>query len=184
MLSHFRNHIAESLEDYINAPDSSIDEVELNLGFSDNSTTPWSLGLSIIRIEEEASMKNFPNQQLRNTGASYQIDKRFPKVYLNYYLMFSSGGNYGVGTEIIHRVIRYFQAHKQFRFDIGNIPSELNLSLFTPSFEQLSHIWGINEGKQYPAVFYKARLVELEYDEEQLTSVVESVNTKILTAND
>ncbi|MEM6684534.1 MAG: DUF4255 domain-containing protein [Bacteroidota bacterium] len=134
-----------------------------------------TLLVTIVRIEEESTLKNFPNKKLVESGGAFKIDKRFPKIHLNYYLMFSCTLQYDKAIAVIYRTIKFFQHQRKFAFTSDEDDIELNMELCSPSFEQLNNIWGMLGGKQIPSVLYKARVSALERDIEKLASVITTI---------
>ena len=166
MLNKFCEYLNANLPGYINGVNfPHIDNVIIGVGNiatydAGQNTHNANLLMTIIRTEEETSLKNFPNQKF--LGNNY-IDKRYPKIYLNYYILFTATLEYNYAVAAIHRTIRFFQANNTFKLNSDGYDVDLSLELFSPSFEQLNQIWSILGGKQYPHVIYKARLAELEY---------------------
>lgn len=114
--------------------------------------------ISVIRIEEESTMKNIPN--VKFVDNTYQ--KKNPQIYINYYLMFyNTYYSYKDSIKCISEIIRFFQKNKTLKFD-DNIAI---IDLFTPSFDQLNQIWSIHGGKHYPNVIYKVRVGAYEEDQ-------------------
>lgn len=148
-----------------------------NLSAGETNIEGDNLIVTIIRVEEESVLRNFPNQKLVKSGGTYQVDKRLPKIHLNYYLLFSATLQYDMAVATIDRVIKFFQHHRKIEFTADGDDLELNLELFSPSFEQLNNIWGMYGGKQLPNVIYKARVTALEKDEEQLKAVITSISS-------
>lgn len=151
-----------------------------NLDAGSTSVDGANLVVTVIRIEEENVLKNFPNKKLVNTGGSYKVDKRFPKVNLNYYLLFTATLKYDMAVATIERTIKFFQHHKKIQFEADSDAMELNLELVSPSFEQLNNIWGMFGGKHLPHVIYKARVNALEKDETQLGPVITGIGGSLL----
>ncbi len=143
-----------------------------------NSFNGDNLLVTIIRIEEESTLKNFPNQRLVENGGSFKLDKRFPKIHLNYYLLFSCTLQYDKAVAVIYRTIKFFQHQRKFVFTADEDDIELNMELCSPSFEQLNNIWGMLGGKQIPNVIYKARVSSIERDIEKLTAVITSIGAE------
>ncbi len=172
------------LIDYIKE-DGQLNSVVLgaeNIANFDTSTTNINgknLIITIVRIEEESTLKNFPNKKLIDVGGSYQVDKRYPKINLNYYLLFSATLQYDKSVAIINRTIKFFQANKKVQFEADGDNLELNLELYSPTFEQLNNIWGMLGGKQLPSIIYKVRVMALEKDEQKLGAVVKSIDSTI-----
>ncbi len=138
-----------------------------------------NLLVTIIRIEEESTLKNFPNKRLVKSGGAYKVDKRYPKIHLNYYLLFTSILQYDKAVAIINRTIKFFQQNKKIQFESDGDNLELNLELYSPTFEQLNNIWGMFGGKHLPSIIYKARVVALEKDDEKLSAIVSSIDSKL-----
>jgi hypothetical protein len=137
-----------------------------------------NLLVTIVRIEEESTLKNFPNQRLVEDGGSFKLDKRFPKIHLNYYLLFSCTLQYDKAIAVIYKTIKFFQHQRKFNFTADDDNIELNMELCSPSFEQLNNIWGMLGGKQMPSVLYKARVSAIERDIEKLTSVITTIGAE------
>lgn len=173
------------IEDYIKSNTSITASVKLGSGnISDFTSEPVStngptLIVTVIKIEEEGVLKNFPNQRIKSVVNEYKIDKRFSKVHLNYYLQFSSVLGYDTAIAVIHRIIKFFQYHKKIKFKSDEEELELNLELFSPTFEQLNNIWGMSGGKQLPSVIYKARVASLEKDEEQVKPLINVIGATL-----
>lgn len=145
----------------------------------ENNIESDNLLITIVRIEEESTLKNFPNQRLVENGGAFKLDKRFPKIHLNYYLLFSCTLQYDKAVAVIYRAIKFFQNQKKFAFTADEDDIELNMELCSPSFEQLNNIWGMLGGKQIPSVLYKARVSALERDIEKLTAVITTIGGEL-----
>lgn len=143
----------------------------------DNDFDGENLVVTIVRIDEESTLKNFPNQKLVQSGQTFKVDKRFPKIYLNYYLLFSCTLQYDKAVAVIYKAIKFFQHQKKFAFASDGDDIELNMELCSPSFEQLNNIWGMLGGKQMPSVLYKARVSALERDIESLAAIITSIGS-------
>ncbi|WP_025741563.1 DUF4255 domain-containing protein [Aquimarina pacifica] len=140
--------------------------------------------LSLLNIDEEPTLKNIPNYSIEGNTVSYKN----PKVNVNLYVIFSANNQlYVESLKSISKVIEFFQGKNVFTHvnsnfnrddadmqEIGNF--KFITELYTPSFEQLSYIWGILGGKQYPSVIYKIRLLEIERD---VTTVQGAIITEI-----
>jgi hypothetical protein len=144
----------------------------------ENSFDGDNLLVTIVRIEEESTLKNFPNQRLVEKDGAYKLDKRFPKIHLNYYLLISCTLQYDKAVAVIYKTIKFFQSQRKFEFTADEDDIELNMELCSPSFEQLNNIWGMLGGKQIPSVIYKARVSAIERDIEKLTSVITSIGAE------
>lgn len=144
--------------------------------------------LSLIRIEEEKTLRNLPNHSIKQISGSDQriTEYKNPPVHINMYLQISANCNtYTNSLRCISETIKYFQDRTVFkpsntnytpREDFGEFTDfKLNVSLFTPSFEQQNQIWGMLGGKQIPSVIYKIQLVEL--DRNLIKNSQQAINT-------
>jgi len=127
--------------------------------------------MSLVNIEEEATLKNTPAAYRTLQGVSY----RNPPVFLNLYMLVSAHykDDYEKSLLRLSNVIQFFQSKNSF--SISNAPfqedalllresyteMQLHLEMFSLSFEQINHLWGSLGGKQSPAVLYKIRLVRI-----------------------
>lgn len=172
MLANFRNHLQAPLTSYINELD--INTVTLgvgNIAYFDGTVDMISnpsganLLMSMVKIEEEPALKNFPNQKLQfDAAGNPTVVKKQPKIFINYYIMFVSVVQYDMAIAAIHRVIKYFQNNRKFSFVSDGNDIELTMEIVSPTFEQMNHIWGTLGGKQYPHIIYKARVMDLQMD--------------------
>jgi len=169
------------LPGYINLHDPPIEPVKLEVGNiatydAGQNANNANLLMSVIRIEEESILKNFPNQKIIDDK---YVDKRYPKIHLNYYILFTATLPYHMAIGAIHRVIKFFQTNNTHTFDSDGNQITLVLELFSPTFEQLNQIWSTLGGKQYPHVIYKVRLSELEYNIEKPQTIITSIEGTI-----
>jgi len=136
--------------------------------------------LTLLKMEEETTLRNIPNFKIRNGKTEYKN----PPVHLNLYLLISANcDTYDKSLRSISKVIQFFQGKKIFTsantiynrtnvaFDVLNY-FKFVLEIFTPSFEQLNNVWGTLGGRQLPAVIYRIQLIKLEHDKKLSTSSV------------
>ncbi|WP_420573814.1 DUF4255 domain-containing protein [Kordia sp.] len=146
----------------------------------ENNIDSDNLLVTIVRIEEESTLKNFPNKRLIEDGGTFKMDKRFPKIHLNYYLLFSCTLQYDKAVAVIYKTIKFFQHQRKFAFTADEDDIELNMELCSPSFEQLNNIWGMLGGKQIPSVLYKARVSALERDIAQPKPIITTIGAETM----
>lgn len=136
------------------------------------------LAITIVNIKEEKALKNQPHY-VRNDmtlKASYEN----PPVFLNFLLLLSAThSDYDNATLYLSRAIRFFQYKNVFTQD-SVLPDSLMLQkamttldqlasfkliidLYSPSLEEVNHLWGTLGGKQYPFVLYMMRMLDLKY---------------------
>jgi len=136
--------------------------------------------LTLLKMEEEATLKNIPNYKIVNGKTEY----RNPPVHLNLYLLISANcKTYDKSLRSISKVIQFFQGKKLFTsantvYNRTNVALDvldyfkLILELYTPSFEELNNVWGTLGGRQLPSVIYRIQLIQLELDKKLSTSEV------------
>lgn len=134
--------------------------------------------LSIVNLKEEKTLKNVPNY-VRNDitlRASYEN----PPVFLNFLILFTAAHtDYTNALLMLSRVIRFFQSRNSF--DQDNVapasittgspvnPADqletfrLIFDLYSPTMEEVNHLWGTLGGKQYPFVLYVLRMLDLKF---------------------
>lgn len=150
----------------------------------DNSSEPNNkLILSLVNIEEEATLKNRGPYSRINQQVTYQN----PPVFLNLYMLVTAyyPNSYSNALIRLSDTIRFFQS--KTNFSLRNSPMdgldeneggiELYLELFSMTFEQLNHLWGSLGGKQWPSALYKVRLVRITENRiNQFGTVIEQIN--------
>jgi hypothetical protein len=136
-----------------------------------------TLIISLVNIEEESTLKNINvMKKLANGTVRYEN----PPVFLNLYVLFTANfpDKYENALVQISQTIRFFQSKNFFNLSNTISPTtlakandptdpekdtisgmELNLDMYTMTFEQINHLWGSLGGKQIPFVMYKTRLI-------------------------
>lgn len=147
-----------------------------NIAFleSQNETVSGNLedkvALTLINLDEEATLKNFPNHAIENAKTIYKNSV----INLNLYLLFSANRNKYINSlNDISKIIAFFQGKKLFTqantiydrknstmTNIGNF--RFSVELYTPTFEELNYIWGTLGGKQLPSALYKVSMIQIE----------------------
>lgn len=125
--------------------------------------------MTLLNIEEEKTLKNFPNAALQNGRMKYKN----PSVNVNLFVLFSANRSlYTKSLSDISKVIEFFQGKRVFTQsntifkrqvpldNVGNF--HFTAELYTPTFEELNFIWGTLGGRQLPSVLYKLSIVEIE----------------------
>ncbi|WP_200978562.1 DUF4255 domain-containing protein [Echinicola sp. 20G] len=128
--------------------------------------------LSLINLNEEVTLKNFPNHVLEGTKVTYKN----PIVNLNLFLVFCANRSvYKKSLSDLSRILEFFQSKKVFTQSNTNFDRDLDemsgiknfrftMELFTPTFEELNYIWGTLGGRQLPSIFYRLNLIEINRD--------------------
>jgi hypothetical protein len=158
---------------------------------SQNDTITGNLddmvALTLINLDEEATLKNFPNHAIQNDKTIYKNSI----INLNLYLLFSANRtNYINSLNDISKIIAFFQGKKLFTqantiYDRNNVAMsnidnfKFSVELYTPTFEELNYIWGTLGGKQLPSALYKVSMIQIERNiaqgEGQLISKVKGI---------
>jgi len=137
------------------------------------------LYLSLVNTKEEKTLKNVQNY-VRNDitlKASYEN----PPVFLNLLVLLTSTyTNYTIALTKLSRAIRFFQCKNVFTQDnvapasitsfsvpidpLDQLQSfKLIFDLYSPTMEEINHLWGTLGGKQYPFVLYMLRMLDLQF---------------------
>ena len=121
-----------------------------------------------------------------------------PPVFLNFHiLVVATHSSYANALLVLSRAIRFFQFKNVFDQD-SVTPSSLTINapanpldqletfklifdLYSPTMEEVNHLWGTLGGKQYPFVLYTLRLLELKFKAAQGEAglITELVTTSI-----
>lgn len=185
--------VAEQVNNYLEEIGLEKTVVAENIAFleSQNETVSANLedkvALTLINLDEEATLKNFPNHTIENAKTIY----RNSIINLNLYLLFSANRNIYINSlNDISKIIAFFQGKKLFtqantiynrnNVAMNNIDNfRFTVELYTPTFEELNYIWGTLGGKQLPSALYKVSMIQIERNiaqgEGQLISKVKGV---------
>jgi hypothetical protein len=137
------------------------------------------LYVSMVNIREEKSLKNLPNR-VRN-DATLKVTYENPPVFLNFLILVSATHtDYTNALTILSRAIRFFQFRNVFTQE-NVAPESITMSsapinpldqlesfklifdLYSPTMEEVNHLWGTLGGKQYPFVLYMLRMLDLKF---------------------
>jgi len=134
-----------------------------------NSVVSDKVVMTLLNIEEEKTLKNFPNSALKNGKIQYKN----PRVNVNLFVLFSANrSSYTKSLSDVSKVIEFFQGKRVFTQantiykrqvpldNVGNF--HFTADLYTPTFEELNFIWGTLGGRQLPSVLYKLSIIEIE----------------------
>jgi hypothetical protein len=186
MISHALTIVMNELNKHLDDNYGSVDSVGLGnisdvfaTGTGGTSLTREKFYLSLVNIKEEKTLKNVPTY-VRNDvtlKASYEN----PPVFLNFViLMTATHSDYVNALSVLSRVIRFFQYRNVFTQDnvapasinTSNVPInaldqletfKLIFDLYSPTMEEVNHLWGTLGGKQYPFVLYLLRMLDLKF---------------------
>lgn len=149
-----------------------------------------AVALTLINLDEEATLKNFPNHTIENAKTIYKNSI----INLNLYILFSANRDkYANSLKDISKIIEFFQGKKLFTqantiYNRNNIAMSnadnfrFTVELYTPTFEELNYIWGTLGGKQFPSALYKVSMIQIERNiaqaEGQVISKLEGVTKR------
>jgi len=189
MLSHALTIVTNELEDHLTdtygsasvTPQVRLGNIAEGVGnnASNAGAVPRDiLDFSMVNIREEKTLKNMSNQT-RN-DSTLKVVYENPPTFLNFHiLVVATHSNYSNALLMLSRAIRFFQFKNVF--DQGsvaptsitvNAPSnpldqletfKLIFDLYSPTMEEVNHLWGTLGGKQYPFILYTLRLLELKF---------------------
>ncbi|MDQ8012996.1 MAG: DUF4255 domain-containing protein [Flavobacterium nitrogenifigens] len=129
-----------------------------------------AVALTIINLDEEATLKNFPNHIIENTKTIYKNSI----INLNLFILFSANRDKYINSlKDISKIIEFFQGKKLFTqantifnrnsIAMSNVDNfRFTVELYTPTFEELNYIWGTLGGKQLPSALYKVTMIQIE----------------------
>lgn len=169
------------------------------IGSGSSSISRNMLYLSVVNITEEKTMTNLPNQ-VRN-DATLRVTYENPPIFINLLiLMTATHPDYTNALSVLSRAIRFFQFQNVFTQDnvapnsitTSSVPInpldklesfKLIFDLYSPTLEEVNHLWGTLGGKQYPFVLYKLRMLDLKFKAVQsegglITEVISDFHTK------
>lgn len=136
------------------------------------------LVLSVVNVKEEKALKNLPNYVRDDSRLKVSYENQ--PVFLNLHLLLSAThSKYHLALLVLSRAISFFQYKNVFTQDnvspasLTPDPSltamdqlatfKIILDLYSPSMEEVNHLWGTLGGKQYPFAMYMMRMVDLKF---------------------
>lgn len=208
MISHALTIVINELETHLNSVYAANNKISLgNLAEGFGATPPFAprdtLILSVVNIKEEKTLKNLSNVHRNDVTLTAQYEN--PPVFLNLQILLTAThNNYTNALLMLSRAIRFFQFKKVFTPEnVANTSIQTNkpinaldqlesfklvFDLYSPSLEEVNHLWGTLGGKQYPFVLYMLRMLELQFKSIQtesglITEVVSDFSHKNPVAN-
>lgn len=137
------------------------------------------LYLSLVNVKEEKTLKNLPHY-VRN-DQTQKVTYENPPIFLNFQiLMVATHTDYTNALSVLSRAICFFQFRNVFTQDnvapdsitTSSVPInsldklesfKLIFDLYSPTLEEVNHLWGTLGGKQYPFVLYTLRMLDLKF---------------------
>lgn len=187
MIAHALSIIQKELNAHLTAHHAAVSTkvllhnlAEGMIGGNGGGTVPReNIVLMVVNAREEKTLKNMPNY-VRN-DVTLRATYENPPVFLNFLLLFTAtSSDYNDALLDLSRTIRFFQSKNVFTHDnvlpaslVGTpmpIPEldeletfKLILDFYSPTLEEVNHLWGTLGGKQYPSVLYMMRLLDLKF---------------------
>lgn len=141
--------------------------------------------MSLVNLEQDVPLRNNPAfSRITDT----EVRPHHPKIILNLYVLFAlhqADATDTSGLDMLTRLIASLQRKNIFTsadIDISISPEnnllqteKIIFDLYSMSFEQLNHLWGILGGKYLPSVMYKVRLIIVFVQEDTATGVIRSM---------
>ena len=188
--------IATELNNHLNSIESKTDdkvvigniafESDTNYKPNNNDTIDNKIVLSLIKVEEEKSLKN--GRTYTKNMVTLESEHHNRPVFVNLYVIFSVNSHvYENALTYLSRIIRFFQYKNVFTHNNSVTPTNSNphdhlekfkllLDLWSPGMEEVNHMWSILGGRHLPFAMYRMRLLELEYrNPEEFRKLIEEV---------
>ncbi|GAB3573274.1 Pvc16 family protein [Hymenobacter daeguensis] len=186
MLLHALKIIQTELETHLAAYSPTGDEEKVllenlseGLASSGGTVTRDRLIFSFVNYREEKALKNLPTYARNDATLTARYEN--PPVFLNFLLLVTATHvSYEKALLYLSRSIRFFQSKNVFTPDtvapatllaaqplnaLDRLATfKLILDIYSPSLEEVNHLWGTLGGKQYPHVLYLLRLLDLRYE--------------------
>lgn len=178
IMKELEKHLTDTFGPTTNKPKVGLGNIAEGIGSGNSQVSRDMLYLSMVNIKEEKSLKNLPNQVRNNTTLTVTYENQ--PVYLNFMILVTAThSDYKNALLSLSRAISFFQSKNVFTQD--NVAPEsliMNTStndldqletfkmifdLYSPSMEEVNHLWGTLGGKQYPFVIYIMRVLELKF---------------------
>ena len=204
VINELNKHLADTYESTV--PQAGLGNLAEAFATSTNNNgiSRDMLYLSLVNVKEEKALKNIPNYVCNDT--TLKVTYENSPVFLNFQiLMTATHTNYINALSVLSRAIRFFQFRNVFTQD-NVAPDSLTTSsapihqldqlesfklifdLYSPTMEEVNHLWGTLGGKQYPFVLYMLRMLDLKFKAVQsesglITEVITDFRHKKMAAN-
>lgn len=178
IINELNKHLADSYESV--PPQVGLGNLAEGIATSTGSGLSRNmLYLSLVNIREEKTLKNLPNRV--RDDSSLKVTYENPPVYINFLILITATHTeYINALSALSRAIRFFQFRNVFTQDnvapdsisTSSVPIhpldrlesfKLIFDLYSPTMEEVNHLWGTLGGKQYPFVLYMLRMLDLKF---------------------
>jgi hypothetical protein len=187
MISHALTIVVNELEAHLasaypsgNATDKVVNLGNIAEGVGTAGVPRNIINLTVVNIKEERTLKNLPHYVRNDSTLTTRYEN--PPVFLNFQILITATHvqeKYGEALLALSRVIRFFQFKNVLTPD-NVAPSSINtgspnnpldqliafkliFDLYSPTMEEVNHLWGTLGGKQYPFVLYTMRMLDLQF---------------------
>jgi hypothetical protein len=199
VINELNKHLADTYQ--ISDPQIALGNLAegFAIGAGGNGLVRNMLYLSVVNTKEEKTLKNLPNRLTNDITLTVTYEN--PPVFLNFLiLMAATHTDYTNALSVLSRAIRFFQFRNVFTQDnvapdsieTSSVPInqldklesfKLIFDLYSPTLEEVNHLWGTLGGKQYPFVLYMMRMLDLKFKAVQsegglITTVISSFSHK------
>ena len=174
-------HFQEAYPTAAGSTNTAIAPGNISEGFGSTNSGAVSrdaLVLTIVNIGEEKALRNLPNAVRNDT--TLRVTYENPPIYLNLtVLLTATHKDYTTALKMLSRALRFLQSTNVFTHSsvapasvMTNAPAntldqlaefKLTFDLYSPTLEELNHLWGTLGGKQYPSVLFNLRLLDLQF---------------------
>jgi len=202
MISHALKIIADELNTHFSTIQTSVEDMVIlgNVASLESQSGTEDVELrnkilvSLVNLREEKTLKttahSFANSQTLKT------EYFNPPVFVNAFVLFTATTrNYERALTYLSRLIRFFQTKNIFTHLNSNVAItgefiaydrlqkfKLIMDLYSPTFEELNHLWGTLGGRQHPSALYMMRLLELKHHERtEGDRVIEEIESRFYT---
>ncbi len=183
---------------YTNVPSTAervtIGNISLGVEGTQGGTLPAGrIIMTLVNYKEEKTLKNLSSYTRDDTNL--KVIQENPPVFLNFFLLFAATHTeYRNALIDLSRTFRFFQSKNVFTPD-NTSPASLSphlqdvntldhlesfkliMELYSPTLEEVNHLWGTLGGRQFPFALYTLRMLDLKYKFiQEETGVITSID--------
>ena len=169
MIKKALQYVVSELNDYLTlrAPTREQTQVVagglLNVDGTPNQRTQDKVAVMVVNLEEDRVYHSVDIFSPRPDGTSELVK---PEVKINLYVLFVANlSEYEEALKALSLVICFFQHRRTFDYsailDLNGHRGRVVFEMFSPTFEQQTHLWGALGAKFMPSVLYKAGILDI-----------------------
>lgn len=177
--NELERHLGETYGAPVVSPQVRLGNVAEGVGGTAPGAVPREiLSLSVVNLREEKTLKNLATP-VRN-DATLRVNYQNPPVFLNVHLLLvATHSTYSNALLVLSRAIKFFQFTNVIDHDsvapaslVTNAPTNpldqletfrLIFDIYSPTMEEVNHLWGTLGSKQYPFALYTLRMLEFKF---------------------